>query len=425
MTDTPAGQSISYCPPIVISVHGIRTAAKWQKLLGDTLSVQGVKHRAYDFGHFDLGRFFRNSARQQKINEFHEFYGALANEGSLGIDLANYCARPSIVAHSFGTYIVGYAMQKFPDIRFDKVVLCGSILPVDFDWSTLFDRDQVNFVRNEYGVHDYWTSVAGAFVPDAGGSGSEGFRRISSSVVSQERFDYYKHSDFFCRPHIETHWLPILRREPSPFQIRHGRNLQDDEFAAALSAARAIDKSVFSTSPGYEKLRLPVGLSKTWIEVNPDIYTFLFDRRMRKFCGYINAMPVDDQCFDKLLKGHLRDNEITSLDINPFLPDQLIKLYLMSIAIDPAVRRAREGLFQEPIERLLNGFIGKLYYYAVNNGVRITEIASIVWTVPGSSAWHSVWSLQVEITMVIQFFGWTLRQAPPKRHDLYSQVCRN
>src|SRR5689334_15731548 len=143
--------SAPYNPPMVISVHGIRTAARWQKSLADTLGLYGLRHRAYDFGHFDLVRFLLDSSRQRKINEFYDFYGTLAREQGLGIELNDYRARPSIIAHSFGTFIVGYAMQKYPDIRFDKVILCGSILPVDFDWSTLFHRDQVNFVRNEYG----------------------------------------------------------------------------------------------------------------------------------------------------------------------------------------------------------------------------------------------------------------------------------
>lgn len=67
-------------------------------------------------------------------------------------------------------------MQKYPDMRFDKIILCGSILPIDFDWSTLFDRDQVNFVRNEYGLRDFWASGVGSFIRDTGASGKKGFQ---------------------------------------------------------------------------------------------------------------------------------------------------------------------------------------------------------------------------------------------------------
>jgi pimeloyl-ACP methyl ester carboxylesterase len=377
MTQTSLQQA--YLPPMVISIHGILTAARWQKPLADTLGLHGLKHRAYDFGHFDLFRFAWNRSRQRKINEFYDFYGTLAREQGTGIDLANYRSRPSIIAHSFGSYIAGYAMQKFPDIRFDKVILCGSILPADFDWATLFHRDQVNFVLNDYGLRDFWASIVGRFISDAGPSGSEGFSSVST-VVSQERFEYHEHSDYFHRPHIENHWLPALRQEPSSLQVRHGRNISDNQqFAATLDAAAKIDDMCFEGIPHYTETQLPRGLSSTWIGINADIYTFLFDRERAKLAGYINVMPVTPQCFNEIKAGRKRDNQIASDDILPFIPRQAIKLYMMSIAIDPALRRVNQGLFQEPIERLLNGFISKLYYYATNHQIRVTEIVSDAW----------------------------------------------
>lgn len=64
--------------------------------------------------------------------------------------------RPSIVAHSFGTYIFGNALMRYPFLRFNKVLLCGSILPADFPWDVLVDRGQVQAVRNEHGARDTW-----------------------------------------------------------------------------------------------------------------------------------------------------------------------------------------------------------------------------------------------------------------------------
>jgi hypothetical protein len=369
---------------MIISVHGIRTAGRWQKSLADRLSIFGIKHRAHDFGWYSLFQFAAHSSRQRKINEFYEFYGALSREQGLGIDLANYRSRPSIILHSFGTYIVGYAMQKYQDIRFDKVILCGSILPVDFDWSTLFHRDQVNFVRNEYGVRDRWTAIVGHFIQGSGASGSEGFQSLSS-VVSQERFEYFDHSDYFTAAHIENHWLPILQREPSPLQIQHGRNMHGDisQFVETLNATARIDEVCFVGLPGYDKSRIPRGLSTTWIEINPDIYTFLINRTHGNVCGYINAMPIRDDCFAKIKEGEIRDNEISNEDILPFLANQTVKLYLMSIAIAPTTRRVNQGLLQEPIERLVSGFIAKLYYYAAQHQIRVSEIVSVGWTRPG------------------------------------------
>ena len=41
---------------------------------------------------------------------------------------------PSIVVHSYGTYIAGEAMLKYPEIKFDRMILCGAILRSDFPW---------------------------------------------------------------------------------------------------------------------------------------------------------------------------------------------------------------------------------------------------------------------------------------------------
>ena len=43
--------------------------------------------------------------------------------------------------------------------------------------------------------------------------------------------------------------------------------------------------------------------AKSWIAEEPDIYTFLLDRKKAKAHGYINAMPVTDDCFEAIMRG--------------------------------------------------------------------------------------------------------------------------
>ena len=128
-----------------------------------------------------------------------------------------------------------------------------------------------------------------------------------------------------------------------------------EQFKYTLNSTAAIDDICFGSLPGYYESQIPRGLSTTWIEINPDIYTFLFDRRGDKVRGYINAMPVRQECFDSIKAGRIKDNQISHDDVIPFLPNQALKLYLMSVTIDPGLRRASQGLFQEPFERLVNG----------------------------------------------------------------------
>ena len=60
--------------------------------------------------------------------------------------------RPSVIAHSFATYLLGNALLHYPYLRFNRVLLCGSILPPSFPWDAIIDRGQVQAVRNEYGA---------------------------------------------------------------------------------------------------------------------------------------------------------------------------------------------------------------------------------------------------------------------------------
>jgi pimeloyl-ACP methyl ester carboxylesterase len=369
-------------PPLAITIHGIRTHAHWQKVTGDILNDHNIKHRSYDFGRYGLPRFLLSSSREKQVDNFYDFYNLIVKDKSLTLEPDDYLKRPSIIAHSFGSYIVGYCMLKYRDVKFDKIILCGSILPVGFDWFTLFSRDQVNFVRNEYGLKDSWSRIVGRAVRGTGESGCNGFRFLST-IFSEERFDYFHHSDYFHPSHIENYWIPFLKRQPLSLTIKHGSQIaRREEFATIIDTTEQIDQFSYTGLPHYEEVALPSGLP-SWIDVNPDIYTFLYDRRNDMAKGYINAMPIDDDVFDQIKKGLIKDNEITDEYIVPFAPNQTLKVYMMSIAIAPDVRQMNQGLYQEPFERLINGFIGKLIYYATYQRTKVDELIAIGWTPQG------------------------------------------
>lgn len=369
-------------PVLAITAHGIRTHAHWQKVTADILNDHNIKHRSYDFGRYGLLRFLLDSSREKKVDDFYEFYSAIVQDKNLMVNPDNYLKRPSIIAHSFGSYIIGYCMLKYADVKFDKIILCGSILPVDFDWFTLLSRDQVNFVRNEYGIKDFWSRHVGQVVRRTGKSGCDGFGFLST-IFSQGRFDYFHHSDYFHRSHIENYWIPLLKRRPLSLTIKHGSQIpSSEEFAKFIDTTEKIDEVSYNELPHYGEVALPTGLP-SWIDVNPDIYTFLYDRQNDVAKGYINAMPVDDAVFDQIKKGLIQDNEILDEHIVPFVPNQPLKVYMMSVAIAPDVRQLNQGLFQEPFEKLINGFIGKLIYYAIYQNIKVSEIVAIGWTSQG------------------------------------------
>ncbi len=137
-----------------------------------------------------------------KVRWFRETYQTEFREA------AQIGALPSIVAHSFGTYILGNALLRYPNLRFDKVLLCGSILPQNFPWLQLIERGQVQALRNEYGREDIWTQAVGWFVAGTGPSGLRAFDTSHPRMI-QDRFEF-EHSEYFERGHMHTHWLPFL-----------------------------------------------------------------------------------------------------------------------------------------------------------------------------------------------------------------------
>ena len=197
---------------VVIGLHGIRTRARWQKALAEVAQRNSLVPRIHrwDFGWFSVFRFLIPRARENKLRWFRETYDTEVKDRDVPLEDG---APPSIVAHSFGTYLVGHALKRFKHLRLDRVLLCGSILPTDFDWQLLIDRKQVGRLRVEYGVRDPWVRLAGWLIGGAGPSGARGFT-IDSPDVEQEEFEY-DHGEYFSQGHMEGHWVPFLQGQNS------------------------------------------------------------------------------------------------------------------------------------------------------------------------------------------------------------------
>jgi serine/threonine protein kinase len=191
--------------PVVVALHGIRTHASWQRAFSEVGTRAGfeVHLDRWNFGYFSIVRFLWPTARLARVRWFRRTYEDEFRNPT------GVIAPPSIVAHSFGTYILGNALLRYPYLRVEKVLLCGSILPTDFPWNELIERGQVQSVRNEFGTQDVWTRVVKYVVPRTGPSGLYGFREVGPRM-EQERFDF-AHSEYFERGHMANSWLPFLQ----------------------------------------------------------------------------------------------------------------------------------------------------------------------------------------------------------------------
>jgi hypothetical protein len=56
-------------------------------------------------------------------------------------------APPSLIAHSFGTYLSGRALRDLPWARFNRIALAGCVLAAEFPWSTNSGIESVPVLR--------------------------------------------------------------------------------------------------------------------------------------------------------------------------------------------------------------------------------------------------------------------------------------
>jgi hypothetical protein len=198
-------------PPlkVIFPLHGIRTLASWQKGLADLARNTNWDCRLdrWSYGRFSLLAFLTPWSRNSKLDWLRQQYDAEIHDRRLLIEEGQ---TPSVVAHSFGTYILGYTLLTFDFIRFNKVILCGSILPIDFPWDKLIERGQVQAVRNEFGVRDPWVKRVQCFVRGTGPSGASGFT-CKHDRLEQQDFNF-THSAYFGIGHMEDRWIPFLNR---------------------------------------------------------------------------------------------------------------------------------------------------------------------------------------------------------------------
>ena len=203
--------------PVVISLHGIRTTGGWQKELTDELILQKIRYEPLDFDFFSALSLLFPWSRKNKVEWFHHKYSDFTDRNS---------QIPSLIAHSFGSYIAAEAMLKYSDIKFDKIIFCGSIVRDDYPWTDIIlKRGQVNLVLNEAGGQDIWSKIVGWVVEDAGPSGVNGFSDRACDKVLQQIHTSHRHSDYFYPQNYRTNWIPFLKGS-NPRQIIVPRKLQ-------------------------------------------------------------------------------------------------------------------------------------------------------------------------------------------------------
>lgn len=186
---------------VVVLLHGIRTEATWQEPLAAALeTVPGVVTRPLRYGAFSVfGFWFPFFFRTWQIHHVQRQLRTIISEEK--------GARLSIIAHSFGTFVISHILFDQPDIRLYRLILCGSIVPRRFRWDRVSDQIRCSPIVNECGVRDPLPILARVSTIGFGASGTYGFEQSTPL----NRFHNLRHSDFLKEEFYKAHWVPLFR----------------------------------------------------------------------------------------------------------------------------------------------------------------------------------------------------------------------
>ncbi len=186
----------------VVLIHGIRTEADWQDMVVAKLQEAGkIEVIPIKYGYFDAIRFwFPVWSRRQPIARVTEQIRILQSKSSDN--------ELTVIAHSFGTYILGHILRRCADIKIDRIILCGSVLPQNFPWGEVAHRRiKDGNIVNECGKRDIWPLLARSASWGYGSSGTHGF----GDVLVKDRFHNYQHSEYFDEKFVEKYWVSLIR----------------------------------------------------------------------------------------------------------------------------------------------------------------------------------------------------------------------
>lgn len=321
--------------PVVITIHGIRTTGDWQREFTDVLTQHGFRHIPLGFGFFKAVSLLMPWSRARKVEWFRRIYSD---------KFATAERLPSVVAHSFGSYIVTKAMLKYDDIRFEKMILCGSIVSRKYPWSKmLLERGQAKSVLNEAGGRDMWAGIVEWVVPDAGSSGVSGFEDLADGRLTQIIHERHEHSDYFYRQNFEKRWVPFLNGHKVEPVIAIGRNSANWKFrltATLVIAIGAVLPAIFIGAHFHIDQEKTDGINSRSLSEEPGKELVVIPEPPKDFDQLLQMepMPVEELPPLPPPEPNLTDSHRNEVVVSPLFNDKLIS-YLSGIWVNKSIFR--------------------------------------------------------------------------------------
>lgn len=192
---------------LLVTIHGIRSHGEWNFDLAPVASANNWIFCPFYYGHV-TAPLLKESEMNGILDRFREWINVMSNR---------YNMRPTVIAHSFGTFILGKYIAGFnyrPPVKFGQIVLAGSILTPDYDWVTAFNNDSVKSVFNIVSPNDPYVPHIDKINLIRGDSlygcaGTQGFRQTHEKLGS-EVIGIYDHSSMLRTDVFEKRIIDLL-----------------------------------------------------------------------------------------------------------------------------------------------------------------------------------------------------------------------
>jgi hypothetical protein len=245
---------------LIITVHGILTFGDWQERLEVLLdSQEGGKARTiehYKFGFFSAFAFVVPFLRWLVVRRFRRYL--------LRKTKSETFSRIDIVAHSFGTHVVGWGLYRISERKrpqIDTVIFAGSVLKSNFPWQRLHGTC-VKRVLNDCGLRDKILLLSQFLVLFTGMAGRIGFSGGTGRTFRNRFFDF-GHGGYFFKDNqpydgfMKRYWLPLLLSDRDPEAVEVPQmNLLNGLFATLANNLEPIKLGVWLT---------PIALFAIWV----------------------------------------------------------------------------------------------------------------------------------------------------------------
>jgi hypothetical protein len=90
----------------------------------------------------------------------------------------------------------------------------------------------------------------------------------------------------------------------------------------------------------------PVETRLAWMSKNPEI---LYVSKSDHIAGYAYILPLKREKINAILREELSLSDLTADDIESFIPNKLVDIYLMSVAIKPGYNKERKRILSSQI----------------------------------------------------------------------------